>query len=112
MSVSFLGQLAYPSTLKLPLFVSKVSATFPSPAQDYVEQTLDLNEAAQLSARQQLSSVRVEGESMIEAGIFHNDIWSSTARYSLCTAILWLLRWMAFYRERALFAAKADAAAA
>ena len=73
MSVSFLGASATRSTLKLPLFVSKVSAGFPSPAQDYVEQSLDLNE---LCVKRPAATffVRVEGESMIEAGIFHNDI--------------------------------------
>ena len=73
MSVSFLGESAIRSTLKLPLFVSKVSAGFPSPAQDYVEQTLDLNELC-IKRPAATFFVRVEGESMIEAGIFHNDI--------------------------------------
>ena len=73
MSVSFLGEAAIRSTLKLPLFVSKVSAGFPSPAQDYVEQTLDLNELC-IKRPAATFFVRVEGESMIEAGIFHNDI--------------------------------------
>lgn len=73
MSVSFFGESAIRSTLKLPLFVSKVSAGFPSPAQDYVEQTLDLNELC-IKRPAATFFVRVEGESMIEAGIFHNDI--------------------------------------
>lgn len=73
MSISFLGQSAIFNTLQLPLFVSKVSAGFPSPAQDYVEQTLDLNELC-IKRPAATFFVRVEGESMIEAGIFHNDI--------------------------------------
>lgn len=73
MSVSFLGESAIRSTLKLPFFVSKVSAGFPSPAQDYVEQTLDLNELC-IKRPAATFFVRMEGESMIEAGIFHNDI--------------------------------------
>ena len=73
MSISFLGQSAIFTTLQLPLFVSKVSAGFPSPAQDYVEQTLDLNELC-IKRPAATFFVRVEGESMIEAGIFHNDI--------------------------------------
>jgi len=73
MSVSFLGESVIRSTLKLPLFVSKVSAGFPSPAQDYIEQTLDLNELC-IKRPAATFFVRVEGESMIEAGIFHNDI--------------------------------------
>lgn len=73
MPISFLAQSAIVSTLQLPLFVSKVSAGFPSPAQDYVEQTLDLND---LCVKRPAATffVRVEGESMIEAGIFNNDI--------------------------------------
>ena len=73
MSVSFLAQSAIVSALQLPLFVSKVSAGFPSPAQDYVEQTLDLNELC-IKRPAATFFVRVEGESMIDAGIFHNDI--------------------------------------
>lgn len=73
MSVSLIAKSAIRSALKLPLFISKVSAGFPSPAQDYVEQTLDLND---LCIRRPAATffVRVEGDSMIEAGIFHNDI--------------------------------------
>ena len=59
--------------LAIPLFMECVSAGFPSPAQDYVEQTLDLNE---LCIKHPASTffVRVEGDSMIEAGIYPNDI--------------------------------------
>ena len=73
MRVSLLAQSIVNSQLQLPLFSCKVSAGFPSPAQDYVEQTLDLN---QLCIQRPAATffVRVEGESMIEAGIFHNDI--------------------------------------
>jgi DNA polymerase V len=73
MSVSLIAKSAIHSALKLPLFICKVSAGFPSPAQDYVEQTLDLND---LCIRRPAATffVRVEGDSMIEAGIFHNDI--------------------------------------
>ncbi len=59
--------------MKLPLYMSKVSAGFPSPAQDYVEQTLDLNELC-IKRPAATFFVRVEGDSMIEAGIFSNDI--------------------------------------
>jgi DNA polymerase V len=57
----------------IPLFSDHVSAGFPSPAQDYIERTLDLN---QLCIEHPAATffVRVEGESMIEAGIFPNDI--------------------------------------
>jgi DNA polymerase V len=57
----------------LPLFASKVSAGFPSPADDYVEKTLDLNE---LLVQKPATTffVRAQGESMLGAGIHPNDI--------------------------------------
>ena len=59
--------------LAIPLFVEHVSAGFPSPAQDYIEQTLDLN---MLCIKHPAATffVRVEGYSMIEAGIYPGDI--------------------------------------
>ncbi|MBT7561196.1 MAG: peptidase S24, partial [Proteobacteria bacterium] len=56
-----------------PLYTSKVAAGFPSPADDHVEQRLNPsdylveNDAATFF-------VRVKGDSMIEAGIFDNDV--------------------------------------
>lgn len=57
-----------PPRLLRPLFAERVPAGFPSPAADYIESTLDLNE---LLVRDPLATffVRVEGESMREAGI-------------------------------------------
>lgn len=59
--------------LALPLLSSKVSAGFPSPADDYVEKSLDLNE---LLIQKPASTffVRAQGESMLGAGIHPNDI--------------------------------------
>lgn len=64
---------AAPSFLALPLFAGKVSAGFPSPADDYIEKTLDLNE---LLVQQPAATffVRAQGESMLGAGIHPNDI--------------------------------------
>jgi len=62
-----------PSRLNLPLFSSKVSAGFPSPADDYVEKSLDLNELLVQNPAATFFA-RAEGESMINAGIFPNDI--------------------------------------
>lgn len=57
----------------IPLQLEFVCAGFPSPAQDYVEQVLDLN---QLCIQHPAATffVRVSGDSMIEAGIFPGDI--------------------------------------
>lgn len=62
-----------PRTLALPLFSGKVAAGFPSPADDYVDKTLDLNE---LLVQKPAATffVRAQGFSMINAGIHPNDI--------------------------------------
>lgn len=62
-----------PSNLNLPLFESRVSAGFPSPADDYIEAALDLN---QHLIRHPAATffVRASGESMVNAGIQNNDI--------------------------------------
>jgi len=61
------------SPITAPLFNSRVSAGFPSPADDYIEQALDLN---QLLIQKPAATffVRAEGDSMIGAGIHSNDI--------------------------------------
>ena len=62
-----------PRVLPLPLFSGKVAAGFPSPADDYVEKSLDLNE---LLVQKPAATffVRAQGESMLGAGIHPNDI--------------------------------------
>jgi DNA polymerase V len=59
--------------VSLPLFNGKVAAGFPSPADDYVEKSLDLNE---LLVQKPAATffVRAQGESMLGAGIHPNDI--------------------------------------
>ncbi len=56
-----------------PLLGSSVAAGFPSPAQDYIEATLDLN-AHLIEHPAATFFMRVEGSSMINAGIFSDDI--------------------------------------
>jgi DNA polymerase V len=60
-------------SLKLPLFSAKVQAGFPSPADDHMERSLDLNEEL---IRNPASTffVRVKGDSMRDAGIHTGDI--------------------------------------
>ena len=62
-----------PGKLNIPLFTDKVAAGFPSPADDYIEKTLDLND---LLVQKPAATffVRAEGESMLGAGIHPNDI--------------------------------------
>ncbi|HBX51272.1 MAG: peptidase S24 [Bacteroidetes bacterium RIFOXYA12_FULL_35_11] len=59
--------------LGLPLFTSKVSAGFPSPAEDYVDKNLDLN---QYIVKHPAATfyIRVSGNSMEGAGIFNGDL--------------------------------------
>lgn len=60
-------------TLPLPFFTANVSAGFPSPADDYVETQLDLNELI-IKHPSATFFVKVNGNSMQEAGIFSGDI--------------------------------------
>ncbi len=55
------------------LFSCGVSANFPSPADDYIDRKLDLNELL-IHNPPATFFVRVAGDSMTEAGINHNDI--------------------------------------
>ncbi len=57
----------------LPLFAEPVRCGFPSPAQDYVEQRIDLNE---LLVKHPTSTyfVKAAGDSMIEGGISDGDL--------------------------------------
>ena len=68
-----LGRFAKHTQYRLSLFSSLIAAGFPSPAQDYVEHTLDLNELC-IKHPAATFFVKVQGDSMIEAGIFSGDI--------------------------------------
>lgn len=59
--------------VSLPLYSSKVQAGFPSPADDYIERHLDLNSEF-IKHPSATFLLRATGDSMIEAGIFSNDI--------------------------------------
>jgi len=56
-----------------PLFSSHVAAGFPSPADDYVEGSLDLNEHL-IEHREATFFVRAQGHSMTGAGILDGDL--------------------------------------
>ncbi len=59
--------------LPLPLFATRISAGFPSPADDYVEKSLDLNEYL-VRHKEATFFLRVQGESMLGAGIHDGDM--------------------------------------
>ena len=58
---------------KIPLLNDSVSAGFPSPADDYTEENIDLNEHL-ISNPFSTFFLRVRGDSMINAGIKDKDL--------------------------------------
>lgn len=67
------GNLEDTDRVLIPLFTETIAAGFPSPADDYVEMKLDLNE---LCIQHPVSTffVRVRGQSMTGAGIQPGDL--------------------------------------
>ena len=57
----------------MPLFLDSVSAGFPSPATDYLENKLDLNEHL-IKHPAATFIVKASGPSMVEAGILSGDL--------------------------------------
>lgn len=68
-----ISQADLKSRLKIPYLLEAVQAGFPSPAQDYVESALDLNDLC-IKHPAATYFVRASGDSMTGAGINHNDI--------------------------------------
>jgi DNA polymerase V len=64
---------AVPLRLPIALFSTRVQAGFPSPADDYVEDRLDLNELL-VRHREATYFLRVQGDSMVGAGIHPGDL--------------------------------------
>ncbi len=75
MNVSLMSppEPAIKSSYKIPFFGESVSAGFPSPAQDFVEKRLDVNDLCAVD-QQNSFMVTVEGESMVNAGIHDGDV--------------------------------------
>ena len=84
MSVVPIGKSSNFTSLDIPLFLDSVPAGFPSPASDYCESRLDLNELC-IKTPAATYFVRAQGDSMIDAGIFSGDVLvvdrSLTARH-------------------------------
>lgn len=66
---SFAGHL---SRQEIPLMSHSVRAGFPSPADDYVEKRIDLNEEL-IQHREATFFLRVKGNSMVDSGIDDGD---------------------------------------
>jgi DNA polymerase V len=62
-----------PASFKVPLFNHTIRAGFPSPADDYVAESLDLNEHL-MPRKEACYLLRVSGESMIGASIHDGDL--------------------------------------
>ncbi len=65
--------LVTPSSTEIKLFNSKVSAGFPSPADDYIEESLSLDELL-IKHPSATYLVKAQGHSMIGAGIYNGDV--------------------------------------
>ncbi len=61
------------ASMELPLYETSVPAGFPSPAEEYLGEKLDLNEYL---IKNPIASffAKVEGDSMVDAGIFEGDL--------------------------------------
>ena len=62
-----------PSPREWPVFASTISAGFPSPADDYIENCIDLNEYL-VQHKEATFFLRVQGDSMMGLGILNNDL--------------------------------------
>ena len=72
MKVTEIYELDQSTKLELPLFSTRISAGLPTYGDDYVDRTLDLNDLVKHPDSTFL--VKVEGDSMINAGIHEGDI--------------------------------------
>ncbi|MBW2187941.1 MAG: translesion error-prone DNA polymerase V autoproteolytic subunit [Deltaproteobacteria bacterium] len=73
MPVDKIGNSGDCQSLDIPMFLESVAAGFPSPASDYCERTLDLNELC-IQKPAATYFVRAQGDSMIDIGIFPGDV--------------------------------------
>ncbi|WP_213989666.1 translesion error-prone DNA polymerase V autoproteolytic subunit [Sodalis sp. dw_96] len=69
----FIRAVELAEVIPLPLFASRVPAGFPSPAQDYIENRIDLNQLC-INHPAATYFVRVTGDSMIEGFINEGDM--------------------------------------
>lgn len=58
---------------RVPLYSSRPAAGFPAPGDDQVERVLDINDLV-VKHPESTFFVRVEGDSMVDAGIFSGDV--------------------------------------
>ncbi len=73
MKLTIIGKIEAKEKVQLPLVLGTVSAGFPSPAEDYAESSIDLNEEL-IDNKNATFFVRVDGDSMTDANIKHGDV--------------------------------------
>jgi DNA polymerase V len=73
MTIENIGESGEFKQLDIQLFSDAAPAGFPSPATDYCERKLDLNELC-IQHPAATYFVRAQGDSMIDAGIFPGDV--------------------------------------
>lgn len=71
--MKFMPAVSNPEILTLPLFTERCAAGFPSPAADYTEAELDLNEYC-VRHRASTYFVRAIGNSMTDIGLHSGDL--------------------------------------
>lgn len=71
--MQFIRPVDSADAVPLPLFIERVPCGFPSPAQDYVEDRLDLNKFA-IKHPSATYFIKVSGDSMCGAGIADGDL--------------------------------------
>ena len=71
-SLTFFSPAKFPARTGLPIFANAIRAGFPSPADDYVEKNLDLNDL--ILHKEATYFAWVEGESMQDMNIHDGDL--------------------------------------
>ena len=71
--INYVSKIVNKGLYEIPIYGNKVAAGFPSPADDYLEDKIDLNRYL-VKHPSSTFLVRASGDSMINAGIFPDDI--------------------------------------
>lgn len=71
--MKFIPTPLQPTPVRIPLFLERCPAGFPSPAQDYVEAELDLNDYC-ITRKSSTFFVRAIGDSMSDIGLRSGDL--------------------------------------
>lgn len=73
LKLEVVGKIDQKGKIKIPMMSQTVSAGFPSPAEDYTEKSIDLNDEL-IANKQATFFIRVSGTSMTDSNIKHGDV--------------------------------------